>query len=162
MRPVVILTRQAALEVLTSVTVAPITSHVRSIRSQVLVGPEDGLAVLSAVSLDNIQTLGKGRPSCWSWLVIPAERTRALGRGGLQGCRHPPRWPVNGVRRRCFVESRHASFTGLRLRHWICGAVHGGGLGGRGECGGRGRKPERYGAAFAHIGDWRDAGELVR
>ena len=62
-RPVVILTRQRAIPVLTSVTVAPITSSIRGIRSQVVVGTEHGLKATSAVSLDNVQTVRKERLS---------------------------------------------------------------------------------------------------
>jgi mRNA interferase MazF len=59
-RPVVILTRDSALRYLTSVTVAPITSTVRDIPSQVLLTPEaDGVRTVCAVSLDNIQTVRK-------------------------------------------------------------------------------------------------------
>jgi mRNA interferase MazF len=62
-RPVVILTRQVAIPVLTSVTVAPITSSIRGIRTQVVVGAEHGLRATSAISLDNIQTVRKERLS---------------------------------------------------------------------------------------------------
>ncbi len=58
-RPVVILTRTSALRYLTRVTVAPITTNVRGIPSEVVIGPEDGLKEVSAVNLDNIQTVRK-------------------------------------------------------------------------------------------------------
>lgn len=56
-RPVCILTRDAAIAVLTSVTCAPITRTIRGIRSEVEVGPDDGLTEVSAIVCDNIVTL---------------------------------------------------------------------------------------------------------
>ncbi|MCO6453104.1 MAG: type II toxin-antitoxin system PemK/MazF family toxin [Caldilineales bacterium] len=61
-RPVVILTRDSAIPVLTGITVAPITSHIRNIPSEVVLTPEeDGVLTSSAVNLDNIQTIAKDR-----------------------------------------------------------------------------------------------------
>ena len=61
-RPVLILTRTSALSFLTGVTVAPITSTVRNIPSEVMLTPEDdAVLTLSAVSLDNVQTVQKGQ-----------------------------------------------------------------------------------------------------
>lgn len=56
-RPVCVLTRDAAIGVLVSVTCAPITRTVRGIRSEVEVGPEQGLPEVSAISCDNLLTL---------------------------------------------------------------------------------------------------------
>ena len=56
-RPVCVLTRDAAIDVLASVTCAPITRTVRGIRSEVEVGPEHGLPEVSAISCDNLLTL---------------------------------------------------------------------------------------------------------
>lgn len=56
-RPALILTRQARLHLLTWVTVAPITSTIRGITSEVLVGPRNGLDHDSIVSCDNITTV---------------------------------------------------------------------------------------------------------
>ncbi|RPI77428.1 MAG: type II toxin-antitoxin system PemK/MazF family toxin [Desulfobacteraceae bacterium] len=58
-RPVVILTRQSALEFLGEVTVAPVTSVIRDIPSEVLLGKEDGLPKDCTVNLDHIQTVAK-------------------------------------------------------------------------------------------------------
>ncbi len=60
-RPVVILTRDSALEFLGEVTVAPITSTIRDIPSEVLLTKEDGMPRNCAVNLDHIQTVSKGR-----------------------------------------------------------------------------------------------------
>jgi mRNA interferase MazF len=56
-RPVCILTRDAALSMLTAVTCAPITRSVRGIRSEVAVGRKEGLRARSAISCDNLLTI---------------------------------------------------------------------------------------------------------
>jgi mRNA interferase MazF len=56
-RPVCVLTRDAAVGVLTTVTCAPITRTIRGIRSEVEVGPAQGLPVASAISCDNLLTV---------------------------------------------------------------------------------------------------------
>lgn len=56
-RPALILTRQSRLHLLTWVTVAPITSTVRGITSELPVGPRNGLDHDSVVSCDNITTV---------------------------------------------------------------------------------------------------------
>jgi mRNA interferase MazF len=60
-RPIVILTRSSALDFLGEVTVAPVTSTIRDIPSEVLVGREDGMPRECAINLDHIQTVSKGR-----------------------------------------------------------------------------------------------------
>jgi mRNA interferase MazF len=56
-RPVCVLTRGVAVRVLTTVTCAPITRTIRGIRSEVEVGPEQGLPVAGAISCDNLLTV---------------------------------------------------------------------------------------------------------
>ena len=56
-RPVVVLTRSSAIPYLTRVTVAPITSTIRSIPTEVVLGIDDGLKRRSAVNLDNPVTV---------------------------------------------------------------------------------------------------------
>jgi mRNA interferase MazF len=60
-RPIVILTRSSALDFLGEVTVAPVTSTIRDIPSEVLLGREDGMPRDCAINLDHIQTVSKGR-----------------------------------------------------------------------------------------------------
>ena len=60
-RPVVILTRNSVLEYLGEVTVAPITSTIRDIPSEVILGRRDGMPMDCAINLDHIQTVSKGR-----------------------------------------------------------------------------------------------------
>jgi mRNA interferase MazF len=56
-RPALILTRQSKLHLLSWVTVAPITSTIRGLASEVRVGPRNGLDHESVVSCDNITTV---------------------------------------------------------------------------------------------------------
>lgn len=58
-RPVLILTRNSILDYLGDVTVAPITSTIRDIPSEVLLSTEDGLKQDCVVNLDHIQTVAK-------------------------------------------------------------------------------------------------------
>ncbi len=58
-RPVLILTRDSALEFLGEVTVAPVTSTIRDIPSEVRLTPADGMPRDCAVNLDHIQTVAK-------------------------------------------------------------------------------------------------------
>jgi mRNA interferase MazF len=60
-RPIVILTRDAILEYLGEVTVAPITSTVRSIPSEVLLSNKDGMKNNCAINCDHIQTVSKSK-----------------------------------------------------------------------------------------------------
>jgi mRNA interferase MazF len=60
-RPVLILTRNAILEYLGEVTVAPITSTVRDIPSEVFLSKDDGMPRNCAINLDHIQTVSKKR-----------------------------------------------------------------------------------------------------
>ncbi len=54
-----ILTRDSAIPVLNSVTVAPITSTIRRIPTEVVLTSEDGLPETCAANFDNIQTVPK-------------------------------------------------------------------------------------------------------
>ena len=60
-RPVLILTRNSILDVLGEVTVAPITSTIRNIPSEVILTPEDGMPKDCAVNLDHLQTVSKAK-----------------------------------------------------------------------------------------------------
>lgn len=60
-RPVLILTRDSVLDYLGEVTIAPITSTVRDIPSEVVLTDEDGMVRTCAVNLDHLQTVGKER-----------------------------------------------------------------------------------------------------
>ena len=60
-RPVVVLSRTAALPLLRTVVVAQVTSTIRGIPSEVVVGVDEGLKDLSAINLDHVQTVEKHR-----------------------------------------------------------------------------------------------------
>ena len=60
-RPVLILTRNSVLEYLGEVTVAPITSTVRNIPTEVLLSKADGIPRDCAVNCDHLQTVSKGK-----------------------------------------------------------------------------------------------------
>lgn len=57
--PACIVTRQAAIPVLRSVLVAPATTQLRGIPTEVLLGPEDGMPRECALTLDNIAPVPK-------------------------------------------------------------------------------------------------------
>ena len=59
-RPVLILTRNSAIPFLTGVTVAPITTTICGIPSEVLLTPaENGVSADCVVNTDNLQTIPK-------------------------------------------------------------------------------------------------------
>lgn len=59
-RPVLILTRDSAITFLTGITIAPLTTKIRGIPSEVMLTPEtDGVMADCAVNVDNIQTIQK-------------------------------------------------------------------------------------------------------
>lgn len=58
-RPVPVLTRDSAIAVLHSVTIAPITSTIRSIPTEVVLTEADGLPTTCAANFDNLQTVPK-------------------------------------------------------------------------------------------------------
>ena len=60
-RPVLVLTRTAVIHHIERVTIAPITTRLRSIPSEVLLNADDGMDITCAIGLDNIQTVPKAR-----------------------------------------------------------------------------------------------------
>ena len=60
-RPVLVLTRDSAITVLNSITIAPITSTIRSIPTELVLTEEDGLPHTCAANFDNLQTVPKGQ-----------------------------------------------------------------------------------------------------
>lgn len=60
-RPVVVLTRQSAIGYLSALTVAPITSSVRGVPSEVRLTEVDGMKHPCAINLHNLVTVSKGR-----------------------------------------------------------------------------------------------------
>jgi mRNA interferase MazF len=60
-RPVLILTRSSIIEYLGEVTIAPVTSTIRDIPSEVAIDGNDGMPKTCAVNCDHIQTVSRGR-----------------------------------------------------------------------------------------------------
>ena len=60
-RPVVVLTRDTAVSYLSTVTVAPITSTIRHVPSEVRLDQEDGMKAPCAVNLHNAVTVSQDR-----------------------------------------------------------------------------------------------------
>ena len=58
-RPVLILTRSSVLEYLGEVTIAPITTTIRDIPSEVYLSKSDGMPHDCAVNCDHLQTVSK-------------------------------------------------------------------------------------------------------
>ena len=60
-RPILILSRDSILEYLAEVTVAPITTTVRDIPSEVFMSRDQGMPRDCAINFDHIQTVSKGK-----------------------------------------------------------------------------------------------------
>jgi mRNA interferase MazF len=72
-RPVLILTREIVRPHLTRVTVAPITTTVRGLSTEVAVGPANGLDHDSIVSCDNIVTVPTSALGKQIGYLLPAQ-----------------------------------------------------------------------------------------
>src|SRR4029453_330828 len=81
-RPVVILSRDAVLDYLGEVTVAPVTSTIRDIPSEVFFFPLNGMPRYIHINFYNIQTVSKGRVGALittlSWEKMDALRQALL------------------------------------------------------------------------------------
>ena len=71
-RPVLILTRDSILQYLGEVTVAPITTTVREIPSEVFLSEHDGMRHDCAINCDHIQTVSKGKIGALITRLSPA------------------------------------------------------------------------------------------
>jgi mRNA interferase MazF len=60
-RPVLILSRNPVIEYLGEVTIAPVTTTIRDIPSEVLLTKADGLPRECVVNCDHLQTVSKGK-----------------------------------------------------------------------------------------------------
>lgn len=74
-RPILILTRDSVLQYLGEVTIAPITSTVRDIPSEVFLGGADGMPIDCAVNCDHLQTVSKGKIGPLITSLPPAKMT---------------------------------------------------------------------------------------
>jgi len=60
-RPALVLTRNSAIRYLSTVTVAPITSTIRGVPSEVVLDEEDGMKSPCAINLHNAVTVSQNR-----------------------------------------------------------------------------------------------------
>jgi mRNA interferase MazF len=60
-RPVVVLTRESALAYLSTITVAPITSTIRDVPSEVVLNENDGMKAPCAVNLHNAVSVSRDK-----------------------------------------------------------------------------------------------------
>jgi len=75
-RPVLILTRDSVLEYLGEVTIAPLTSTIRDIPSEVLLTRHDGVRKDCAINCDHIQTISKGKLGALVTTLTPEKLVR--------------------------------------------------------------------------------------
>lgn len=78
-RPVLILSRDSVLTYLGEVTIAPITSTVRDIPSEVVLSRDDGMPRTCAVNCDHLQTVSKGKIGTLI-VTLPPARMAAVAR----------------------------------------------------------------------------------
>jgi mRNA interferase MazF len=78
-RPVLILTRNSVLEYLGEATVAPITTTIRNIPSEVFLTKIDGMPRDCAVNCDHLQTVSKGKIGSLI-TSLPPSRMAQVGR----------------------------------------------------------------------------------
>lgn len=64
-RPVLILTRNSAIRYLNAITIAPITTSIRGVPSEVRLSTDDGLMSDCAVNFYNLQTVPKHKVGPW-------------------------------------------------------------------------------------------------
>ena len=74
-RPVLVLTRELVRPHMTRVTVAPITTTVRGLSTELPVGPANGLAAGSVVSCDSIVTIPATALGRQIGHLLPAQET---------------------------------------------------------------------------------------
>ena len=72
-RPVLILTRDSAIRYLNAVTVAPITTTVRGVPSEVALSIDDGMPTDCVANFYNLQTVPKAKIGAWI-TTLPIER----------------------------------------------------------------------------------------
>ena len=72
-RPVLVLTRAVVRPHLSRVTVAPITTTIRGLSTEVAVGPENGLDGPSVVNCDNVVTIPSDRLGDQLGLLLAAQ-----------------------------------------------------------------------------------------
>jgi len=72
-RPVLIISRQSVIPLLRTVIVAPVTSAIRGVPSEVRVGIDEGLKNESVVNLDHVQTVERHKLRHFVGSLSPAK-----------------------------------------------------------------------------------------
>ncbi len=75
--PVLILTRSSAIRYLHSVTIAPITTTIRSVPSEMVLTVADGLPQDCAANFYNLQTVPKAKMGAWITTLSPEKMLAA-------------------------------------------------------------------------------------
>ena len=78
-RPVLILTRDSVLDYLGEVTIAPVTSTIRDIPSEVVLTAEDGMFRECAINCDHLQTVSKAKVGALI-TFLSCEKMRKVGK----------------------------------------------------------------------------------
>lgn len=73
-RPYLVVTRDQAIDVLRTVLVAPVTRTVRSIPTEVALGPDEGLLTACAATVDNVLPFPKAMLVRRMGALAPARR----------------------------------------------------------------------------------------
>ena len=96
-RPVIVLTRGPLGRLLHSVIVAPVTSTIRGLSTEVPVGRDDGIRQPSVANLDNIQLLARNRLRKRIGRAQPATMTALCAALSVAvDCAATPSWRPNG------------------------------------------------------------------
>jgi mRNA interferase MazF len=72
-RPVLILTRNSIIEYLDEITVAPVTSTIRNIPSEIYLSEADGMPRECAINCDHLQIVSKSKIGALITSLIPAK-----------------------------------------------------------------------------------------
>ena len=78
-RPVLILTRNSVIPYLAEVSIAPITTTVRNIPSEVQLSVLDGMPLDCVINFDHIQTVAKGKIGS-KITFLPQEKLKQVGK----------------------------------------------------------------------------------
>jgi mRNA interferase MazF len=84
-RPVLILTRDEVIDHLNEIIVAPVTRTVRGLATEVVLTPDDGMPVLSALNFDHV-ALAQRRRIGGLVCSLPEERWTEVRRALLLAC----------------------------------------------------------------------------
>lgn len=82
-RPVLILTRDSVIEYLGEVTVAPITTVIRDIPSEVVLSKSDGMPRDCAVNCDHLQSVSKAKVGSLITTLTRSRMTEVRGAVGF-------------------------------------------------------------------------------